>query len=176
MLQYSINKYITLKLEDDKTNIYINNKKFWTCTYILLNIPLEELSYYEQVDSIDQVNEIYDSSASKFQILNKISPEVEFWGHCSNLQAWVEKDYDMRIIDSRLGFPLLSELKWAGDSRAKEIFKQSRLTSIDRRKDYGEKREITIGKIYNIVCVVVFIKRNDTRIISARKANYSLSI
>ena len=56
---------------------------------------------------------------------------------------------------------------------AMEIFKQPRLTSIDRRRDYGEIREINIGKIYNVVCVVVFTKRNDNiRIISARKANF----
>lgn len=57
---------------------------------------------------------------------------------------------------------------------AMEIFKQSRLTSIDRRRDYGETRKISIGKIYNVVCVVVFTIRNDNiRIISARKANFN---
>ena len=30
--------------------------------------------------------------------------------NCSNLQAWVENKYDLRIIHTNLGFPLLKKL------------------------------------------------------------------
>ena len=55
---------------------------------------------------------------------------------------------------------------------AKDIFQSERLTAIDTRKDYGEIRRISIGKIGPHVCVVVYTKqRGIIRIISARKAN-----
>jgi len=52
-----------------------------------------------------------------------ITPEQEFWGHCSNLQAWYEHDYDTRLLHSNLAFPLLKALVDAGDTKAKAILK-----------------------------------------------------
>ena len=55
---------------------------------------------------------------------------------------------------------------------ATEIFSSMRVTTVDNRKDYGEIRKITIGRIDNRICVVVYSERDETiRIISARKAN-----
>ena len=55
---------------------------------------------------------------------------------------------------------------------ATEIFNSMRVTSVDKRKDYGEVRKITIGRIGKSICVVVYTERDETRrIISARKAN-----
>lgn len=55
---------------------------------------------------------------------------------------------------------------------AKNIFNSIRVTAIDKRKDYGEIRKISIGKIDSHICVVVYTEREDViRIISARKAN-----
>ncbi|MFO7797434.1 MAG: hypothetical protein ACQERB_07155 [Promethearchaeati archaeon] len=52
-----------------------------------------------------------------------ISPEEKFWGHCSNLQAWVENDYDTRLINKNLAFPLLHELA-KRSSKMKEILRR----------------------------------------------------
>ncbi len=55
---------------------------------------------------------------------------------------------------------------------AKEVFKDpNRTNSEDNRQDYGEKRWITIGKMYKVIIVVVYTIRDATRIISARMAN-----
>ncbi len=55
---------------------------------------------------------------------------------------------------------------------ATEIFNSVRVTTVDKRKDYGEVRKITIGRIGKSICVVVYTEHNETkRIISARKAN-----
>ncbi len=55
---------------------------------------------------------------------------------------------------------------------AKEVFSDKKRTnSKDNRQDYGEKRWITIGKMYKAVVVVVYTIRKATRIISARMAN-----
>ena len=55
---------------------------------------------------------------------------------------------------------------------ATEIFSSMRVTTVDNRKDNGEIRKITIGRIDRRICVTVYAERDDTiRIISARKAN-----
>jgi uncharacterized DUF497 family protein len=42
----------------------------------------------------------------------------------------------------------------------------------DSRKNYGEQRFIALGQVQDIIFVIVFtIRKNRTRIISARKAN-----
>ncbi|MCK4382291.1 MAG: hypothetical protein KAW66_03270, partial [Candidatus Lokiarchaeota archaeon] len=51
-------------------------------------------------------------------------PEQEFWGHCSNIQAWFEHGYDTRILMSNISFPLLRELTKAGDPQAKKVYKE----------------------------------------------------
>ena len=47
-----------------------------------------------------------------------IAPEEEFWGYCSNLQTWVEHDYDTRLLHSNIAFPLLGRISRAGDKQA----------------------------------------------------------
>ncbi len=121
MLRYKINEYIELKLENNETVIYFNQKKFLKCIYLMFHIDTDDVEKYDEIQSIDEM-ELHDRSHEYKKL--SISPEQEFWGHCSNLQAWVENDYDMRIIDSRLGFPLLSRLKDLGDIIAKKKYKE----------------------------------------------------
>lgn len=53
-----------------------------------------------------------------------ITPEEVFIGHCSNLQAWAENDYNSRLLHRTMAFPLLKRLVEAGDSVAKAVFKE----------------------------------------------------
>jgi uncharacterized protein len=53
-----------------------------------------------------------------------------------------------------------------------EIFRSPYNVIEDKRLDYGEKRWIAIGKMREVVVIVVYtIRTNVVRIISARKAN-----
>lgn len=54
----------------------------------------------------------------------EIPPEQEICGHFSNLQAWIENDYDTRLLSSNLAFPLLQKLAEVGDPQAKKVFKE----------------------------------------------------
>ncbi|HPI19944.1 MAG TPA: BrnT family toxin [Candidatus Kapabacteria bacterium] len=56
---------------------------------------------------------------------------------------------------------------------AKNIFlDNNRKTSIDNRRDYGEIRYITIGKMQNVIITAVYVHRKEKiRIISARLSN-----
>jgi len=50
---------------------------------------------------------------------------------------------------------------------------ENRIEKEDRRKDYGETRYITIGKIADTLLTVVYTLRKDKyRLISARRASY----
>ncbi|KKK42788.1 hypothetical protein LCGC14_0496750 [marine sediment metagenome] len=65
MRQFDVNEYITLKLEENKTNIYIGNKKFLQCKYLLLNIPVEKISDFDEIESVDEAAEKLDKSQEK---------------------------------------------------------------------------------------------------------------
>jgi len=134
--EFKINNLITLKLEYNKTFIYIKGKKFMQCMRLCLHIPPQKSNLYEEIESIDEATEIFN----RFLYMNKIvkgefadpvenqdsviTPEQEFWGHCSNLQTWVENKYDTRLLHSNLSFPLLKRLSDEGDKFALIRFKE----------------------------------------------------
>ena len=53
----------------------------------------------------------------------RILPDQEFQAHCSNIQAWVENDYNTCILHKSIAFPLLKRLTESGDIIAKKVFK-----------------------------------------------------
>lgn len=123
--EYQINDYLTLKLENKATTIYVDGKQFMQCKFLLLNIPPDKARDFDNIESIDEAAEKLNHELeyqNKPKI--KIPPETEFWAHCSNLQVWVEYNYDTRLLHSNLAFPLLKAITDAGDPIAKKVFKQ----------------------------------------------------
>ena len=123
--EYQINDYLTLKLENKATTIYVDGKQFIQCKFLLLNIPLDKVRDFDDIESIDEAAERLNHDL-EFQnkIKIKIPPETEFWAHCSNLQVWAEYNYNPRLLHSNLAYPLLEAITDAGDPIAKEVFKQ----------------------------------------------------
>ncbi len=136
IIEKEINPYITLKLEHRRTFIYVNGKRFIQCIRLILNIPKIDVPLYDEIDSIDEAAKMYSNHIHKNRIIrgamafpepnqhHNITPEQEFWGHCSNIQAWIEHDYDTRILMSNISFPLLRELTKAGDLKARRVYKE----------------------------------------------------
>ncbi len=125
MLEFKVNDYITLKLENNQSKIYVKDKLFNQCKFLLLEILVDEITSFDEIDSIDEVAEKLDHSLEpRYDQVKKIPPEVKFWGHCSNLQVWVENDYNTRLIHRNLAFPLLQKLVDIGDPVAKKVFKR----------------------------------------------------
>jgi len=126
--EFKINEYLTVKLEKNITNIYINGKLFKQCKYLLLNIPKENVDDYDSINSIDDVATHLNHELEGFTGGNikqyEITPEIEFMAHCSNLQVWHEYRYDTRILHSNISFPLLKRLTEVGDQDAKSVFKE----------------------------------------------------
>lgn len=125
MKTFKVNNFITLKLEGEKIIIYINGKRYDQCKALVLNIPVKEMVGLGELESIDQAADTL-KRASKETVYTEIHlpPEIEFWGHCSNLQVWAEHDYDTHLLHSNLAFNLLRELGEAGDLKAKRVFKE----------------------------------------------------
>jgi len=134
-LEFKINQYITLKLIYRRTFIYVNHIRFLQCIRLTLNIQKSNAQMYDEINSIDEAADLYAKHLFQNRIVrgapplftdqeHDITPEQEFWGHCSNIQAWVEHDYDTRILKSNISFPLLRKLTEAGDPLAKKVFKK----------------------------------------------------
>ena len=140
--EFKVNDYITLKLEEGKTKIYIQNKEFMICKRLFLQIPEDSIFEFDDVDSIDEVAEVYKKNLMDGKVYEgihnekpdkakiDISPVEEFWGHCSNIQVWAENDYDTRILHSNIAFQLLEKLSNVGDPKAKKIFKEELVSRI----------------------------------------------
>ncbi|MHA2037497.1 MAG: leucine-rich repeat domain-containing protein [Promethearchaeota archaeon] len=133
---FKANEYLTLKLEHNQTFIYVRGKRFLQCIRLVLNINQDSMEVYDEIGSIDEAEEVYKNTLYQNRIVtgpmarptrnqeHTISAQQEFWGHCSNIQAWVENDYDTRILYRNMAFPLLKELMIAGDPKAKIVFKE----------------------------------------------------
>jgi len=125
MKEFKINEFITIKLEHRKTNIFINGNLFNQCKILFLkSLKIDKIvDYIGNFNSIDEEEDGMKDIISS-QLNSKIFPEVEFWGHCSNLQVWAENNYDTKLLHRNLAFPLLKKLTEVGDLKANEVFKE----------------------------------------------------
>jgi len=133
---FKINDLVDLRLIDGKTYIYVNNKEFLICARLLLSIPIERIQEADEINSIDEAVEVYKltlwqnrvvegpmARPSRFQN-NTITPEEEFKGHCSNIQAFFENGLSTNILASNIAFPLLKKLVDLGYKPAIRVFKE----------------------------------------------------
>lgn len=119
---FKINDHLSLRLENNKTNIYVGGRLFSQCKYLLLDISKGKSNELKKIDSIDEAEAKLNKGMEHDHSI--ITSKTEFWGHCSNLQAWYESNYDTRILHRNIAFPLLRELVKEGDILARKMFKQ----------------------------------------------------
>lgn len=141
---FKINEYLSLKLEYGQTSIYVRDKLVSNCKYLLFNLPIQDLKKYDQINSIDEAEALYDHSHEVHK--QKIPKRVEFWGHCSNLQVWSENNYDSRLLHRNLAFPLLKELARAGDPIARIAFQEEIVKRYEN--GHGSVKEYLIKERY----------------------------
>ncbi len=81
---YKINEYLSLELERDKVHLYVDGEDFRQCIALFIPNPQAKPTQ-ELINSIDEAEEMLidpserDSSVSTLGI----TPEQEFWAHCS---------------------------------------------------------------------------------------------
>ena len=130
MKEFKINDYFSLRLENGKTIIYVKGKRFDQCKQLVLNIRVKYIGTFDEIESIDEAIEVLEVE-ERVEGLS-ITPETEFWAHCSNLQVWAENNYDTNLIHSNLAFPLLKELVKVGDLKAQKIFSEEIAKRIEK--------------------------------------------
>ena len=91
MLEYSINKFLTLKLEEIHTYIYVSGKRFRQCARLTINITKQTIPIYNNIDSIDEAADLYQRHIYQNKIvegpntrvlrdnINDLTPEQELW-------------------------------------------------------------------------------------------------
>jgi len=55
MKEKKINEFLALKLEEGKTHVYVNGKKFLQCKRLVIIVPKLNIPVYDKLDSIDEV-------------------------------------------------------------------------------------------------------------------------
>ncbi len=147
---YQFNEFLEARLERETnmygqlcyvTNIYVKGTLFRQCKYLLINLDKSEAENYDDIRSIDEVKQKYSKDKSnklehhqhKPKLPHGIHPYVEFIGHCSNLGAWIQYNYDTSLIEKTLAFPLLKALVDAGCMDARFKFREE----IARRFEQG---------------------------------------
>ena len=58
MKEFIINDFITLKLENDETFIYVKKKRFIQCIRLTFTISEQDSDIMDDIDSIDEASEL----------------------------------------------------------------------------------------------------------------------
>ncbi|KKN61851.1 hypothetical protein LCGC14_0517830 [marine sediment metagenome] len=128
---FQVNKFISLKLIFEKSLIYICDELFLACNKVALSLAPSKFEEYSDFDDIDKIIDFYKSKFyPKEEVM--ITPEEEFWAHCSNMQAWVDNDYNTCILSKNLSFPILTELSKREIPYFKILFKEELITRIKK--------------------------------------------
>jgi len=125
--RFVLNEHLDVVLDNEgRTLILLDGEEYDMCKRLVLNISVDEIPAYNEISSIDDAAQRHATLFKgkgyepEAQVIT-ISPEEEFFGHCSNLQAWVDHDYDTRLLHSNLSFNLLRGLAEAGDVKATRV-------------------------------------------------------
>jgi len=162
LTEFEISPILNLRLEHGETHIYVNNKHFKQCMYLLLTIPTDKIQDCEDINSIDEAAAKYDHSLEYLHSSSiSIPPEVEFWGHCSNLQAWYEHGYDTRLLHRNIAFSLLKELAEVGDKDAQFRLKEEIALRLEEGPDSVRIYLLENNYLFNLDkdLIETFIKR-----------------
>lgn len=110
-------------LEDDgTTRVHVAGKPCISRVGLVTTSPLA--TRRQTVSSIDDMEHAFitldtDARCKRGLLPHLVEPREKFLAHCSIIQAWVEHDYDTRLMRVPVAFKLLRRLSEAGDEAAK---------------------------------------------------------
>jgi len=123
--EFRLNQFITLRLID-----FGNNH---TCTYVNINdklFNLYEFSFKEILEILNERNSYTCMDETCLDLMGTYNekdfledPDTMFWIYCYYIAAWVNYDYDWRLLRVEDAFPMLYALCHAGDPKAREVFR-----------------------------------------------------
>ncbi len=123
--EFRLNQFIKLRLTD-----YGNNH---TCTHVIINgrfFNLYEFSFKEILEILNKRRNYTCMDETCLCLMGTYNekdfledPNTMFLIYCYYIAAWVEYDYDWRLLRVDDAFPILHALYQAGDPKAREVFK-----------------------------------------------------
>jgi tetratricopeptide (TPR) repeat protein len=127
--EFQLNQFITLRLIDfgntdiSSIAIYVNDRRFPSLDKLPFKEILEILSESEKINysCMDEARLDLLGTYDKKKFLE--DPDMEFWIYCYYINAWVECNYDWRLLTVVDAFAILHALYRAGDLKAREVFK-----------------------------------------------------
>ena len=122
MKEFKINEFLTLKLEEGETNLYVKGEYFHQCTYLMLNIPIEDISKYDEIESIDEANDILGWRESV--VCPPWGPRGEF--SLSRIHGGSVDDGGSDILPATLGLEAPATIDCDRRPRQDGILRQSR--------------------------------------------------
>ena len=126
--EFRVNQFITLRLIDfghtDRSSIaiYVNDRRFPPLDKLPFKEILEILSGGEKINYFC-MDEACLHLKGNNQIIFMEDPDMMFWFYCCYIDAWVQSNYDWRLLKVEDAFPILKALYKAGDPKAREVFK-----------------------------------------------------
>ncbi len=127
--EFRLNQFITLKLIDfgntdmSSIAIYVNDRRFPSLDELPFKEILEILSESEKIN-YSCMDEAHLHLKGKYNSIKFMEdPDTEFWIYCYYINAWVECNYDWRLLTVDDAFTILHALYIAGDPKAREVFK-----------------------------------------------------
>jgi len=136
--EFQINEFLTVKLKKRGPKIYIKGKEFdyrlfhrdCETLFLMHARPLPEDVQYSSIDEYFQLvgwgqYDVFGEWAegSHGGYILSVDRKTEYWGCCSNLQAWAENDYNPNLLRYCVAAPLLKALTDAGDPIALNEYK-----------------------------------------------------
>ncbi len=113
--EFTINSHLGLQLISNgnsrpKTVILVNGNRISQCMYLMMELDHKDAEESHEYVNIDECSRRYSRGLENSKNRYPITAEEEFWGHCSNLQAWFENKYNPNVLHSSLSVPLLTKL------------------------------------------------------------------
>ncbi|MEX2682056.1 MAG: hypothetical protein Q6373_010680, partial [Candidatus Sigynarchaeota archaeon] len=130
--RFSVSPLIEL-VYNPKTKIvevYVDGRQSLTCAALVASI--DDLARYgKDIKAIEDMATLPGVQLVEGYAAEDVfgTPEAELAAHASNLQAWVEHDYDTHLLHCNIAFPLLVDLARAGDEKARRVME----ATIDER-------------------------------------------
>ncbi len=114
---------------EERVHVLVDGRPVLYCAFLIANVSQTD-SMIQSIDDLVGIN-----GARKLEgreVRRWLSVEEEVFAHASNIQAWVEFDYNTRMIHSNIAFPLLKALVKVGDEKAKRVLDAE---LVERMKD-----------------------------------------
>ena len=125
LLEFRINQFITLKLIDfgdgiGSTQVYVNGSNFNVSIFSLEEAHelLHGTKTYCCMDEVHR-NLLWNNNG----IFTKLDSNTMFWISCYYISAWIDYDYDTRLLQMDEAFPILNALYEVGDIKARRVLK-----------------------------------------------------